>query len=202
MHAALVHHENGRLYVIDLGSSHGTALNGEKVPKKKPIAVKDGATVTFGAVAFEARVATEPQAAGEGGDKRARDGEDDGEEADAKRARDDGPSQVTCAHLLVKHRDSRRPASWKEANITRTKEEAAEMVAGFRAAIVDRGADFADLASRESHCNSAKRGGDLGAFGRGKMQPAFERAAFALEVGEISDLVYSDSGVHIILRTA
>ena len=49
--------------------------------------------------------------------------------------------------------------------------------------------------------SSAKRGGDLGSFGRGAMQPSFEAAAFALEVGQMSDLVESPSGVHIILRT-
>jgi NIMA-interacting peptidyl-prolyl cis-trans isomerase 1 len=49
---------------------------------------------------------------------------------------------------------------------------------------------------------SAKRGGDLGVFGRGKMTPPFEEAAFALKVGQLSALVESDSGVHIILRVA
>lgn len=47
---------------------------------------------------------------------------------------------------------------------------------------------------------SHKEGGDLGRFGRGKMQPPFERAAFALAVGELSEPVTSDSGVHLILR--
>lgn len=42
-----------------------------------------------------------------------------------------GQSQVQCAHLLVKHRDSRRPSSWREENITRTKEEAREILNGY-----------------------------------------------------------------------
>ncbi|KAJ8955507.1 hypothetical protein NQ317_001590 [Molorchus minor] len=44
-----------------------------------------------------------------------------------------GPEQVQCSHLLVKHKDSRRPSSWREENITRTKEEALELVKGSRA---------------------------------------------------------------------
>jgi NIMA-interacting peptidyl-prolyl cis-trans isomerase 1 len=39
-----------------------------------------------------------------------------------------GPEQVQCSHLLVKHKDSRRPSSWREDNITRTKEEALDLV--------------------------------------------------------------------------
>lgn len=41
-----------------------------------------------------------------------------------------------------------------------------------------------------------------GPFGRGQMQKPFEEATYALEVGEISDIVDTDSGVHIIMRTA
>ena len=41
----------------------------------------------------------------------------------------------------------------------------------------------------------------LGVFGKGQMQPAFEKAAFALEIGELSEPVESDSGIHLILRT-
>ncbi|PAA76261.1 hypothetical protein BOX15_Mlig003072g5 [Macrostomum lignano] len=109
---------------------------------------------------------------------------------------------VRCLHLLVKHRGSRRPSSWKEQTVTRSQEEAEAMVKEFRRRIVSGEASFEQLAELESHCNSAKRGGDLGAFGRGQMQPPFEEAAFALQVGEISDLVYTDSGVHIIKRVS
>ena len=59
-----------------------------------------------------------------------------------------------------------------------------------------------ELASEFSDCSSAKKGGDLGMFGPGQMQKPFEDASFSLEVGEISGVVESDSGLHIILRLA
>eukprot|EP00897_Mesotaenium_endlicherianum_P000331 jgi/Mesen1/10299/ME000079S09718 len=112
---------------------------------------------------------------------------------------------VRASHLLIKHKGSRRPASWKDPEgrvITKTtKEEAIQALLEFREAIVSGGADFAQLASKESDCSSAKRGGDLGDFTRGQMQKPFEDATFSLKVGEISDVVDTDSGVHIILRT-
>lgn len=108
--------------------------------------------------------------------------------------------QVRARHLLVKHRDSRRPASWKTPTITRTKEEALKILQEHREKIMSGEAQFDQLASVESDCSSAKHGGDLGPFTRGKMQKPFEDAAFALNVGQISDIVETDSGVHIIQR--
>ncbi|KAF0310666.1 Peptidyl-prolyl cis-trans isomerase NIMA-interacting 1 [Amphibalanus amphitrite] len=114
----------------------------------------------------------------------------------------DGPAKVQASHLLVKHRDSRRPASWRQDPITRTKEEALQILQGYRDRIVSGEDTFENLASQFSDCSSAKRGGDLGPFGRGAMQKPFEDAAFALQVGEMSDPVWTDSGVHIIKRLA
>jgi len=103
--------------------------------------------------------------------------------------------------LLVKHKDSRRPASWRDDNITRTKEEALGILQGYRNKITTNEATFEELASKYSDCSSAKKGGDLGMFGPGQMQKPFEDATFALKVGELSEEVITDSGVHIILRT-
>ncbi|XP_047121763.1 putative peptidyl-prolyl cis-trans isomerase dodo [Schistocerca piceifrons] len=113
-----------------------------------------------------------------------------------------GPEQVQCSHLLVKHQNSRRTSSWREDTITRTKEEALELVKSYREQIVSGRASFAELAQKYSDCSSARRGGDLGPFGRGAMQRPFEQAAFALKVGELSEPVTTDSGIHNILRTA
>ena len=61
---------------------------------------------------------------------------------------------------------------------------------------------FAELARKESDCSTYKRGGDLGLFKKATMQKAFSRPAFALEVNEMSGIVESNSGYHIILRVA
>jgi len=109
--------------------------------------------------------------------------------------------QVQCSHLLVKHKDSRRPSSWRQETITKTYEEAMEELKAFREKIVSEEASFGELARQYSDCSSAKRDGDLGMFGKGQMQKPFEDAGFSLKVGELSEPVTTDSGVHIILRT-
>ena len=75
-------------------------------------------------------------------------------------AKPDSESKVQASHLLVKHRDSRRPSSWREDDITRSKEEALVILKGYREKIVSGEATFEDLASNYSDCSAAKRGGD------------------------------------------
>jgi peptidyl-prolyl cis-trans isomerase SurA len=60
------------------------------------------------------------------------------------------------------------------------------------------GVDFAKLAREKSEGSSAEDGGDLGFFGRGEMVPAFERVAFSLKVGEVSDPVRTNFGWHVV----
>ena len=62
--------------------------------------------------------------------------------------------------------------------------------------------DFSKIAADISECGSGPAGGDLGFFGPGQMQKPFEDASFALSVGEMSPLIETDSGVHIIWRVA
>ena len=73
---------------------------------------------------------------------------------------------MRASHLLVKHSGSRRPASWKDPDgkeITRrSKEVAIQKLLAFREEIASGREEFATLASEESDCSSAKKGGDLG----------------------------------------
>eukprot|EP00298_Acanthocystis_sp_HF-20_P019200 c22539_g1_i1.p1 GENE.c22539_g1_i1~~c22539_g1_i1.p1 ORF type:complete len:130 (-),score=44.65 c22539_g1_i1:19-381(-) len=116
--------------------------------------------------------------------------------------------RVQASHILIKHKQSRRPASWRDPEgqkiSQRTKNEAIEILKGIRANIVASDSipkKFAEIARTTSDCSSAKNDGDLGAFGRDEMHKVFEEATFALSVGELSEIIETDSGVHIILRT-
>ncbi|KAJ6520189.1 rotamase-domain-containing protein [Mycena sanguinolenta] len=109
--------------------------------------------------------------------------------------------QVRASHLLVKHSGSRRPASWKESNITRSKDEAITILKGYQAQIGTSAETFSELAKEHSDCSSHEKGGDLGWFGHGQMQKPFEEAAYGLQVGQISDVITTDSGVHLVMRT-
>jgi peptidyl-prolyl cis-trans isomerase D len=96
--------------------------------------------------------------------------------------------QVAASHILFKTGPD------KDEEAVRQKAEA--VLAEAKA-----GADFAELARQHSEDTSAENGGDLGLFGRGQMVPEFETAAFALQEGEVSDLVRSTYGYHIIKLT-
>lgn len=66
---------------------------------------------------------------------------------------------------------------------------------------ISEGADFATLAISNSNCPSAPKGGDLGYFPRGVTTPPFEKVAFELALGQISDIVETEFGYHIIKAT-
>ncbi|KAI6953490.1 Peptidyl-prolyl cis-trans isomerase, partial [Hortaea werneckii] len=102
--------------------------------------------------------------------------------------------KIRCAHLLVKHRDSRRPSSWREAQITRSKEDAREVIQNHEQKIRSGSTSLGELAVTESDCSSARKRGDLGFFGKGDMQKEFEEASFALQPGEVSQVIETASG--------
>jgi len=105
--------------------------------------------------------------------------------------------KVGARHILIMHQESLR----KPPTVTRTKEEARELVQSLHDRIV-AGEDFATLAAEYTDDPSTKdRGGDLGTFSRGRMVPEFEHAAFSLDVGQTSDVIETDYGFHIIQRT-
>jgi len=87
--------------------------------------------------------------------------------------------QMKASHILVK-----------------TEKEAKDILAQIKA-----GGNFEELAKKNSTDSSSAKGGDLGWFGNGSMVPVFEKAASALKEGQISDVVKSDFGFHIIKLT-
>ena len=87
-------------------------------------------------------------------------------------------NEVHCAHILVK-----------------TEKEAQAAVERLQ-----KGDKFANVAKEISLCPSGKRGGDLGTFGRGKMVREFEQAAFTLQKGQVSPIVKTKFGYHVIRR--
>jgi peptidyl-prolyl cis-trans isomerase C len=106
----------------------------------------------------------------------------------ANRARFKTPEQIHARHILIKVKPDANEAT-KEMALKRINAILAKAKAG---------EDFAELAIKHSEGPSGPKGGDLGFFGRGQMVPAFEEAAFALKPGEISNVVQTRFGVHII----
>lgn len=104
--------------------------------------------------------------------------------------------QVEASHILIKTIDDedKKLSDEKKAE---AKKKAEEVLAKAKA-----GENFSELAKEYSQDTvSAKNGGDLGFFKKGEMVKPFEEAAFSMKVGEISDLVESDFGYHIIKVT-
>ena len=110
-----------------------------------------------------------------------------------------------ASHILLKHQGSRRLSSWRDPDGEQIKQrseaEASRLLAGWKRAIERGEKEMVQLARDHSDCDTAEQGGDLGWFAAGYMQQEFEEATLALEVGELSDVVTTASGVHLILRT-
>jgi peptidyl-prolyl cis-trans isomerase C len=101
------------------------------------------------------------------------------------------PEKVRASHILITVADT-------DSEITREQKKA--KIDDIHAQLV-AGGDMAALAMANSDCPSKDKGGDLGFFGRGQMVKPFEDAAFALEPGEISPVVETRFGYHVITVT-
>lgn len=107
------------------------------------------------------------------------------------------PKEVGARHILVMHEKSREHPE----SITRTREEALKRAQECLVK-VRSGADWNALVKEYSdEPGSDDRHGDLGTFGRGQMVKAFSEAAFELRVGQVSEVVETPYGFHVIQRT-
>jgi peptidyl-prolyl cis-trans isomerase C len=100
----------------------------------------------------------------------------------------ESPEQAHARHILVTV-DEKADDQTRQAQ----KAKAEDLLAQLKG-----GADFGELAKKNSDCPSAPEGGDLGFFGHGQMVPEFDAAAFALKPGELSEVVTTKFGYHII----
>jgi len=99
--------------------------------------------------------------------------------------------QIKASHILIGVESSASPEMKAKA-----KEKAEAILKELK-----DGKDFAEAAKTSSTCPSKEQGGDLGFFGKGQMVPEFEQAAFALKPGELSGVVETQFGYHIIKVT-
>jgi hypothetical protein len=114
----------------------------------------------------------------------------------ASAANASSPRTITARHILVQYMGARSA----DSAIVRTREQA-RTVAAEVLARAKAGEDFSRLVVEYSdEAGAGARGGALGRFGRGKMVPEFDAAAFALKPAEISGVVETPFGFHIIQR--
>ena len=115
----------------------------------------------------------------------------------SRSSNEEDPKRISARHVLIQWMGSDRAGK----SVLRTKEQALvlaqEVLKRARA-----GEDLGRLANEYSdEPNAGARGGSLGRFSKGQMVPAFEAVAFKLKIGEISDIVETPFGYHIIQRT-
>ncbi len=122
-------------------------------------------------------------------------------DADAKQYYDahtkdfETPEQVRASHILI----SSKPKD-PNGDPNQAKTVAKTKIDGLLKQVKE-GGDFAELAKKNSDCPSSANGGDLGLFGRGQMVKPFEDVAFTLKPNDISDIVETEFGYHIIKVT-
>jgi peptidyl-prolyl cis-trans isomerase D len=107
------------------------------------------------------------------------------------------PEEIKASHILISYKGADRA----DGNITRSKEEAKAEAVRIRGLIVNDGKDFADMAVENSDGPSKSKGGDLGKFKFEVMAKPFSEAAFTLGINEVSEVVETGFGFHVIKRT-
>ena len=107
------------------------------------------------------------------------------------------PEEVKASHILISYKGADRA----DADISRSKEEAKAEAERIRKLIVEDGQDFAEMAKEHSDGPSSTKGGDLGKFKFEVMAKPFSEAAFALGIDEVSEVVETGFGFHVIKRT-
>ena len=107
------------------------------------------------------------------------------------------PDEVAASHILISYKGADRA----DSKIKRTKQAAKKEAIRIRGLVVNEGKDFAEMAKKHSDGPSGPKGGDLGKFKFEVMAKPFSEAAFALEVGEVSEVVETGFGFHVIQRT-
>jgi peptidyl-prolyl cis-trans isomerase C len=120
--------------------------------------------------------------------------------AEAQAAADDAPNNdaVDDQEATETPANVGGAESGPEMTLEEAQQKAREMLTDLKKQIED-GADFAELAKKYSDDpGSAAQGGDLGWFGRGQMVPEFEEAAFSLQPGQVSDIIETQFGLHIL----
>jgi hypothetical protein len=110
---------------------------------------------------------------------------------------EDTPEEVQASHILISYKGADRA----DADISRSKEEAKAEAERIRNLIVDDGKDFAEMAKEHSDGPSSTKGGDLGKFKFEVMAKPFSEAAFALGIDDVSEVVETGFGFHVIKRT-
>jgi parvulin-like peptidyl-prolyl isomerase len=102
------------------------------------------------------------------------------------------PETVNASHILICHNESLNCLS----NLSKL--GAKDKIENILSKLKDNENDFSELAEIYSECPSSEKGGNLGFFTKGQMTPAFEDAAFDLEEDEISEIIETEFGFHII----
>jgi parvulin-like peptidyl-prolyl isomerase len=107
------------------------------------------------------------------------------------------PKEIGARHVLVMHAESQRKPEGVDRTRAEARKRAEECLLKLRS-----GADFGAMVKEYSdEPGAAERGGDLGVFERNSMVKGFADAAFSLRVGEVSEIVETPFGFHIIKRT-